>query len=396
MTTPYWQRLLADDDAIRQVDRRGLTVLTDGGEPANRLALSLWNALRDDVSRADAHAALAVILAESFDDPRALLAFVRDFGLNDALLDRAARGDLTPEAGHSLAEPILDALRTWIDGESIDPPDTLLRAAARLRIPDGDTVYLPLRRAVIDRRFGDDTAERTADLGLLAAVAGEPDSEQVARTVLSYWGAAEPVDAVPTADPEPGRAPASWAATYIMIGTATVREVAERLLDLAFGHDARLGDDEDGRALVQALVTTRARSAEDRLFELAKADAPISSAAVRAIAQRRRRLAGAPPAAAARVSLVLDALVDTKVITAPLGPHAVTDLLDRLPVDATAPEIAMEAVPYAGGAGEAPDAWDAFWAWADATELPEPDPVPPPAPEAESLGGFLRGLFRGR
>ena len=322
---PFIARLVSRPEWLPTWSNEVWAAIADAGDAAHRRALDRWHAVRER-GDATAYGAVAVLLAEAFDDDRALLAFAESTDratLFEAVLPFAHV--MTPEGrcartlGKLFLTRMLHALGEGrLRTEIID-------AIAHLRIDDHGEVYLTTRRALARELAGtplEDAGERYADRVLVAAARATPNRPEVLRTVLSYWGAAEPLDDVPTAEPRGDEPPASWFATCELIAGVRRGDDAERLVTLA--HDTefwREGAPAAGRAYVDGLERSAAASAEDRLLEVAKADVPASGHAVRAIARRRTRMAGAPSIVQPRIEAVTGELIAAGVIPAPAGPR---------------------------------------------------------------------------
>lgn len=436
MAAPHWQHLLEHPDRI---DPAGLdlAVLADAGDPAYRAALDRWNALRGGDDR-DAHAAIAMVLADAFDDRRALEGIAAEWpeAFPDQFVWRTFLAPATDPLRETFGPKVVDGLRTWArdalratsderdaaggDAEDAaapgpdvaeppadaadaadatapaDLPADLARAARTLRWPEGGDVYLPLRPLLLARAGAEraDEAERVADDLLVASAAANPDHDLTRRAVLSYWGQERPIDAVPTAEPAPGEAPASWHATCELIARTREARFADRVIEIAHTHtDAWQGPGFDGESYVRALERSAGTTADDHLLEIAKADVPASGLAVRALADRRRRLAGAEPAYAALVDAIIGGMRETGVLTGPVGPRTRLALAERRR-DGEAPMAIAEEIAALHGRESGTSTvleWSALDDWLQANELPGPTPVPAARPKRG--GGLFGGLF---
>jgi hypothetical protein len=463
LTTPRWQELLAHPDNI---DATGIAVaiIADGGDAAYRRALARWNALRGGTDR-DAHAGIAIILAESFDDHRAIDEIAQTWPevFPEQFAWRTAIAEPGPRIRAAFGAKALDALRNWVDsGTAVDLPADAATALRILHPDDHDEVYLGARRLLLERAHtevvqrtsaqqrateaaeaakaetdgdnvddndkaasdaesGDDapeapsddttaedlavlesamasselvdTAERIADSLLIAAARATPDSPGVERTVLSYWGQAEPLDAVPTANPHPGEPPASWTATCAIIAASKSARTAEAFITLAESYGELHGRELD--EYLDALTVSHAHRADEVLLELAKSDASAAGRAVRALADRRRRLAKADPPMMARLDVLVETMHEHGILTELPGVQARTALAKQR-TDVETPLEAAIAVADAFGrptGAELALEWASFASWLEEAELPGAAPVPPAAPQRRTRGGGFRGLF---
>ena len=457
MTTPRWQHLL---ERPENIDASGIAIaiIADGGDAAYRKALARWNTLRERGDR-DAQAGIALILADAFDDHRAIdeiaatwpQVFPEQFAWRTAIAEPGAR------TRRAFGAKALAALRAW--GEHGTAEDLPVEATQALRIlhpDDAEKVYLPLRRLLLERTHelvvrrdsaasaaaeeaekraeADaaaneqdeespkdeaapeneptptddlaqleaamatselvDAAERAADNLLVAAARATPDSYDVQRVVLSYWGEAEPLDAVPTANPCPGDPPASWTATCeILAGTRSTR-VAEKLNELVEGYDELRGRELE--EYISALERAHAPFADAKLLELAKSDSGAAGLAVRALADRRRRLAKAQPPMIARLDALVEGLHEHGILTEMPGVQARAALAEQRTPDEE-PLQAAVAIADAYGrptGNELALEWASFASWLETTTLPGPAPVPAAPPTPRRRGGGIRGLFR--
>ena len=457
MTTPRWQHLL---ERPENIDASGIAIaiIADRGDAAYRKALARWNTLRERGDR-DAQAGIALILADAFDDHRAIdeiaatwpEVFPEQFAWRTAIAEPGAR------TRRAFGAKALAALRAW--GEHGTAEDLPVEATQALRIlhpDDAEKVYLPLRRLLLERTHelvvrrdsaasaaaeeaekraeADaaaneqdeespkdeaapeneptptddlaqleaamatselvDAAERAADNLLVAAARATPDSYDVQRVVLSYWGEAEPLDAVPTANPRPGDPPASWTATCeILAGTRSTR-VAEKLNELVEGYDELRGRELE--EYISALERAHAPFADAKLLELAKSDSGAAGLAVRALADRRRRLAKAQPPMIARLDALVEGLHEHGILTEMPGVQARAALAKQRTPDEEPLQAAMAiADAYGRPTGnELALEWASFASWLETTTLPGPAPVPAAPPTPRRRGGGIRGLFR--
>jgi hypothetical protein len=239
-----------------------------------------------------------------------------------------------------------------------------------------------------------DTAERAADNLLVAAARATPDSYDVQRVVLSYWGEAEPLDAVPTANPRPGDPPTSWTATCeVLAGTRSAR-VAEKFNQLAESYDELRGRELE--EYVDALKRAHAPFADTKLLELAKSDSAAASLAVRALADRRRRLAKAQPPMTERFDAIVEALHEHGILTELPGVQARAALAKQRTADEEPLQAALAiADAYARPTGnELALEWASFASWLETATLPGPAPVPAATASPRQRSGGIRGLFR--
>lgn len=397
MDTPRWQQLLAHPD---QIDPSGvdIAVIADAGEAGYRDALARWNTLRFGTDRV-AHAAIAYILAEAFEDNRGLdeIADSWDGIIPDEIAMRAMIGEPSTRLTAAFGPKIVHALRERLESsDSTSLPEEAARAARLLHPDDGGRVYLALRRKVVADVSPNETdaAERVADDLLIAAAAGSPDRSEVRRTVLAYWGEEPPLDAVPTAEPAPGESPAAWDATCELIARSQQPSFADRVIEIAFAdHDAWNGHGSDAELLVRALGKSSGSTADARLLEIAKAQVPMSGLAVRTLAERRRRLAGAEPEMMARLKAIIVGMREHGVLDATPGPKTRLALAKDRSAEESPNKVATvvaEALGRPTGEALAPE-WASFAAWLETAQLPGPTPVPPaPARRRSEDRGFGR------
>lgn len=327
---PFIARLVGTPEWLPTWSGDAWAAIADAGEPAHRRALDRWNAVREQGDAA-AYGAIAVLLAECFDDDRGLLAFAESVDRETLLEAVLPFTPIMTPGGHCARSVERLILTRMVDEVSRGTMRSeLTDAVAHLRIDDHGEVYLPMRRTLVTELSGTPeahAAERYADRLLVAAATATPNQPDVVQTVLSYWGADEPLDNVPTAEPLGDEAPASWMATCAVIGGTRRTDTAEQLIELAhetdFWRSSGTADaaTHDARAYVEGLALSPADIAEDCLLEVAKADVSVSGQAVSAIARRRARIAGVPPITRPRLDAVTQALVDTKCIDAPPGPR---------------------------------------------------------------------------
>ena len=399
MSHPRWTSLLEHPDLVAS-GGTAMAILADGGDPAHRAALARWIELREGDDR-DAHAGIALILAEAFDDRRALdrLAEASDDPYPDEFAWRSLSAPAGPAVRSAFGPKVLRALRAWMSSESTDFPERLILAARTLHPNDEGAVYLPMRRALIERADADHLAiaEQFADELLLAGAVGSADNAEIAQCVLSFWGEAEPVDAVPVAEPGPNAPLASWTATCELLAHTSDAGLATRLIELALTHEEGWRTDNAGaEAFVRALERTASPRGDEVLLQLAKDDLEVSGAAVRALAERRTRLADAPPRFAARVDALLVGLQDAGLVTFEAGPRTRQVLAEQLPDTDSAAELGRaiaDRLTVGFATDDAPN-WAAFDEWAATAELPPPAPVPaarPPEPPRRRGFGRLFG-----
>ncbi|UQN15767.1 hypothetical protein [Gulosibacter sp. ACHW.36C] len=454
MTAPRWQQLL---ERPENIDATGIAIaiIADGGDTAYRRALARWNSLRERNDK-DAQAGIALILADAFDDHRAIdeiaetwpEVFPEQFAWRTVIAEPGAR------TRRAFGAKSLAALRAWgEDGTAADLPADAAQAARMLHPDDAEEVYLPLRRLLLERAHeevvrrnsaasaavaaddGDDkdnaddestkaaedaeqpaeptatddltqleaamaasdlvdTAERAADNLLVAAARATPDSYDVQRVVLSYWGEAEPLDAVPTANPRPGDPPASWTATCeVLAGTRSPR-VAEKFNELAESYDELHGRELE--EYVDALERAHASFADAKLLELAKSDSAAASLAVRALADRRRRLVKAQPPMTERFDAIVEALHEHGILTELPGVQARAALAKQRTADEEPLQAALAIADAYGrptGNGLVLE-WASFASWLETATLPGPAPVPAVTASPRQRPGGIRGLFR--
>lgn len=401
-STPLWQYVL---DHVDRADPKGLAVAiaADGGDPAYRAALTRWNKLRDGQNR-DAIAGISLLLAEAFDDHRAVDYAAREWPepFPEEFAWRVFLRPASEPVRRAFAPKILEGLREWfIVHEDGDLPLELARAARTLRADDSGEVYLQLRRDIVEETAATIPArgEKVADELLIAAAAATPDRAEVRRCVLSYWGQEEPIDDVPTSEPVEGQQPASWSATCALIRRSSDAAFADRVIKIAHTHeDAWRATGFDAENYVRALEESVGNSADAKLLELARAQVPISGNAVRALAARRRRLAGVRPPLLKRLELVLQGMhvsglmAQYDELPGPLARKVLAEQLDE----------SMDALSIAHQVAEAFDIstgeelmleWSSFASWAEENELPEPDPVPAAPPQRRNSDN-RKPLFR--
>lgn len=446
MTAPRWQHLL---ERPENIDATGIAIaiIADGGDAAYRKSLARWNSLRDRNDK-DAQAGIALILADAFDDHRAIdeiaetwpEVFPEQFAWRTVIAEPGAR------TRRAFGAKSLAALREWGEhGTDADLPAEAAQAARMLHPDDAEEVYLPLRRLLLERaheaivrhnsaasaaaEVADDestepaedaeqtaeptatddltqleaamaasdlvdTAERAADNLLVAAARATPDSYDVQRVVLSYWGEAEPLDAVPTANPRPGDPPASWTATCEVLAGTRSPSVAEQFNQLAEGYDELHGRELE--QYIDALERTNAPFADTKLLELAKSDSGAASLAVRALADRRRRLAKAQPPMTERFDVLVEALHEHGILTELPGVQARAALAKQRTADEEPLQAALAiADAYGRPTGnELALEWASFASWLETATLPGPAPVPAATPSPRQRPGGIRGLFR--
>ncbi|SJM66693.1 hypothetical protein [Gulosibacter sp. 10] len=395
MPTPRWKALLENPDRIDPVGV-DLAIVTDGGDEAYRAALGRWNRLRHQDDR-DAHAGIAYILAEAFDDLRGLQELASEWPetLPEELSWRLAVAGPSQAIREVFGPKVLAPLRDWLDasmGEEVPHEEARI---ARTLFPDDDgEVYLPLRRVLMEVVDIDDPgpAERVADDLLVAAASATPDSQDVQRTVLAYWGEEPPLDEVPTADPLPGEPPASWYATCELIARSRRPEFADRVIEVATrDEEAWNGPGSDAETLVLALGESAGGTADAKLLEIAKARVPMSGTAVRTLADRRRRLSGSAPEMTKHMVALVKGMIEHGILEQMPGKHTLLALARQRRADEdpmTAATAIADALGRPTGEELAPE-WSAFSAWLEDAELPGPAPVPA-APQKRERGGLGR------
>ncbi|KAB1643271.1 hypothetical protein [Gulosibacter chungangensis] len=395
MATPRWQQLLAHPE---QVDPSGvdIAVIADAGDAGYRATLGSWNKLRFGTDR-DAHAAIAYILAEAFEDGRGLEEIASSWQetFPEEIAWRALIGQPSKILTSVFGPKAVAELRSWLEsnGSGALPKDAA-RAARLLRADDRGAVYLELRRMLVNSAEPEelDAAERIADDLLVAAASGTPDRAEVRRTVLAYWGEEPPLDDVPTAEPDPGESPASWEATCELIARSTQPAFADRVIEIVFADDESWnGPGSDAEALVHALGDSAGATADAKLLDIAKAQVPMSGLAVRTLASRRRRLAGAEPELLARLNAIIVGMRDQGILEATPGPKTRLALARDRSADEDPQKVAMTVASALGrstGDELAPE-WASFAAWLAGADLPGPTPVP-------AASARRRGDDRGR
>lgn len=395
METPRWQQLLAHPD---QIDPSGvdIAVIADAGDAGYRAALDRWNKLRFGTSR-DAHAGIAYILAEAFEDNRGLeeIAMTWPEVFPEEIAWRTMIATPSQRLTEAFGPKIIAELRGWLESNGSGPLPKEAARAARLLHPDDDgQVYLELRRVLVASAEPEelDAAERIADDLLIAAAAATPDRTEVRRTVLAYWGEEPPLDDVPTAEPDPGETPAAWDATCELIAGSTQSAFADRVIEVVFGDEESWnGHGSDAESLVRALGWSAGSTADAKLLEIAKAKVPMSGLAVRTLAARRRRLAGAEPEMMARLKAIIVGMREHDVLEATPGPKTRLALANERSADEDPKKVATIVAAALGrptGDELAPE-WASFAAWLENAELPGPTPVP-------AATGRNRGEDRGR
>lgn len=401
-STPRWQQLLDQPDSLEAAGV-GIDIIADGGDAAYRAALTRWNRIRDTDAR-DAGAGLAVILGDAFDDARALeyIAAEWDEVFPEELAWRCALRTPSRALRRAIGAKALAALREWLEsGTAEELPAEAARACRILAPDDHGEVYLQARRLLIERAqqhivrtgSGDtDAAERVADDLLVAAAKATPDSPEVQQTLLSYWGEAQPLDVVPTAEPAAGAMPASWHANCEVLAGTSSQSAAERFADLIGDiEEVELGGSEAGDYL-HALSQSEFADADARLLEFAKSENPAAGTAVRELAARRRRMAGGHPAFLDRVNALIDGLLKHGLLTETPGARAREALAEQRNDDESPLAAAAVIADAFGAPKDAAGAWDEFADWLETAEIPGAAPVPPAQPPRRRRRGF--GLLK--
>lgn len=337
--------------------------ISDAGDTAYRAALRRWAELRE-APPGIPYAGIATVLGRCFGDDRALVTLL---STDDERAEREASAEQPTAlelvqpwtagfAGHSpgsgLLASVLGASILELLGSG-ELPLTSLEALHQVRAEPRQGYFLELRRQVHPAHrdtVRQDEAERFTDIALQAAAAASPNDPRVLQTVLSYWGEAQPLDDVPTADPDPGEAPASWYATCSLIAALRRTQSAEQLVGLAHESDFWRESRRAGDAYVTALESSTAPSAEERLFDISRSETAVAGSAVAAIAARRVRLAGATPILLPRILAVHEALQASGVIDRTPGPRTVQLLTRQATTSDTALDLAVATLTAFGRA----------------------------------------------
>lgn len=353
MSRQLWRELLDHPTRAFDPESAGLTLIAGGGEVAHRYALRRWLALQISAS-ADAQIAIAVILAESFDDRRAL----------DLVAERSVEpypqqfarfdGTLGPTSlvAKVFGERILAGLRAYLADEG-DLPFGLLAAALRFRLDDHGEVYLPLRSAASHRTAGSSSAtlgESFSDRALEVAAAATPNRDEVQRTVLAHWGINFPAEEVPIEESRAGFAPTRWLATSHLIAGIDRPRIADVFIDIALTYGYWSTPTTDATAFVEALRTSCGIRAQDALAEIARAEVSASAAALRALADRQARVAAGSVAARARIDSVARALVDAGVLRSIPSEEDIAQLIPPMVfrLEASDESVAIDLITAAG------------------------------------------------
>ncbi|MGO1545606.1 MAG: hypothetical protein ACTHXA_14830 [Gulosibacter sp.] len=401
MDTPRWKQLL---NRPEQIDPSGvdIAIIADAGDVAYRTALSKWNKLRHGTDR-DAHAGIAYVLADAFDDHRGLEEIATEWPeiFPEEFAWRTMVAEPTKPLREIFGPKSLAVLKRWLEANNGQPlPKEAARTARALHPDDRGQIYLPLRRELINNAEPEelDAAERIADDLLIAAAAATPDRTEVRRTVLSYWGQEPPLDDVPTAEPDPGEVPAAWDATCAMIANSQHSTFADRVIAIvADDEESWNGPGSDAESFVRALGKSAGSTADAKLLEIAKAQVPMSGLAVRTLAERRRRIARAEPEMGARLKAIIIGMREHEVLIETPGAATRLALAKQRKADEDPKKVAAivaEAMGRPTGDELAPE-WAAFTAWLDNAQLPAPTPVPAVAPSKRSDDRGL-GRFFGR
>ena len=401
--TPLWKYAL---DHAEQADPNGVyaALVADGAEKAYRALLDKWVRMRDSGKR-DLVAGLALMLAHSFDDHRAVEYIAQNWSapFPDEFAWRCYLQPASEPVRRAFSPKVIEELRTWLVAHDADSlPLDLARSARTLRADDRGAVYLQLRRDLTEAapQPNDPAVERVTDELLVAAASATPDRPDVRNTVLSYWGLEQPLDAVPTGEPQPGEQPASWTATCELIHRTRDAAFADRVIEVAHGHrEGWTSSSMAAEQYLRALEATVGNTAETHLLEIARAEVPASGLAVQLLAARRRRLAGVRPPLLKRVELVLDGMHVSGLLARyeGTGPGrqaraALAKVVDEADDTMTIAHRIAESLDIPNDDTLALE-WASFASWALENELPEVDPVPAPQPPARRSRGLLGRLF---
>lgn len=401
MTTPRWQQLLDTPDALEAAGI-GIDIIADAGETAYRAALTKWNKVRDTDAR-DTVAGLAVILGDAFDDDRALARIATEWAdvFPEEIAWRCALREPSKALKRVFGAKALAAIDSWIEeGSAAELPDDAARACRILAPNDRGETYLVARRALLERTqeaiirgdAGDtDAAERVADDLLVAAAIATPDSQAVQQTLLSYWGEAQPLDMVPTAQPHPGAMPASWYASCELLARTSSLPVAERFADLIGDMQEVETGGTEATDYLAALSKSEFVDADARLLEFAKSENPAAGTAVRELAARRRRIARSEPAYLTRVNAIIEGLREHGLLAEIPGVRTRTALAEARDPEESPLAVAAAIADAYGTAQDAGAEWQQFADWLDATDIPQASPVPPAQAPRRRRRGF--GLF---
>lgn len=399
MEQPRWKQLLSRPG---RVDPSGvdIAVISDAGDAGYRATLKRWNKLRFETDR-DNHASIAYILSEAFEDNRGLEEIAESWPevFPEEIAWRTMGSEPSPLLRRAFGPKVLGELRSWLESNGHGPLPKQAAHAARLLHPDDKgKIYLELRRALVTNAEPEelDAAERIADDLLIAVAKASPDRSEVRTTVLAYWGEAQPLDDVPTAEPDPGESPAAWDATCALVARSTQAAFADRVIEIVFADDESWnGPGSDAETLVRALGDSVGNTADAKLLDIAKAKVPMSGLAIRTLAARRRRLAKAQPEMLARLNAIIVGMREHDVLNVTPGPNT----RHALALERTAgedPQKAAIAIAHALGrptGDELAPEWAAFAGWLEDAELPGPTPVPPAAakkrPDDRGRGRFF-------
>lgn len=399
--TPRWQQLLDQPDSLEAAGI-GIDIIADGGDGAYRAALSRLNRIRDTDAR-DANAGLAVILGDAFDDGRALeyIAAEWDEVFPEELAWRCAVRTPSRELTRVFGARALQALRMWAeDGDGQSLPADAARACRILAPNDSGETYLSTRRLLLERtqevviRAGaGDThaAELIADDLLVAAAKATPDLPPVQQTLLSYWGEAQPLDTVPTAQTDPGTMPASWHASCELLAGTSSQAAAERFADLVGDIEEVEAGGSEAAEYLNALSRSDYVDADARLLEFAKSENPAAGVAVRELAARRRRIAGGHPEYHDRVNALIDGLREHELLPEVPGTRTREALAKQRSTDESLLSASVSIADAFGVGQDASDRWEQYANWLESAAIPDADPVPPPqAPKRRRRRGFGR------
>ncbi|MFD2674247.1 hypothetical protein [Gulosibacter bifidus] len=400
-STTRWQQLLNEPDSLEAASI-GIDIIADGGEAAYRKALSRWHELRE-TDRRDAHAGIAVILGDAFDDDRALARIATEWDevFPEEIAWRCAVRKPSRQLKRVFGAKALAALNDWVEsGSDAELPAKAARACRILAPNDHGTTYLMARRLLLERAQaaivrdgkGDtDAAERVADDLLIAAAIATPNSPEVQQTLLSYWGEAQPLDTVPTAEPLPGAMPASWQASCAILERTDSQTVAERFADLIGDVEEVERGGSEAADYLAALSGSSFADADARLLEFAKSENPAAGVAVRELAARRRRLAESHPAYLDRVNALVDGLREHELLHEVPGRLAREALAKQRNADESLLSAAAAIADAFGTPQDAGSSWQSFADWLDTATIPDASPVPPAQAQKRRRRGF--GLF---
>ncbi|MDJ1369793.1 hypothetical protein [Gulosibacter molinativorax] len=317
MTRPLWKELLDHPTQAFDPQSAGLTLIAGGGDAAQRYAVRRWLGIRAGDS-ADVQAAIAVILAESFGDRRALDVLAE--ASPEPYPDQLSRFDGSLGPASLVAEVfgprILDGLRAYLEDEG-DLPFDLLAAAGRFQLDDNGEIYLPIRGVAINRTSGTPSAGlgmSFADRALEVAALATPDRRRVQHTVLASWGMDLPEGEAPMEDSRPGFAPTRWIATSHLVAAVSSWRIADRLISLAMEDEYWRTPTTDARAFVEALAVSHGDAAMNALQTIILSDVSASQAALAAMEQRTDRIEANAADARTEIRATAASLVDAGLV----------------------------------------------------------------------------------